>query len=284
MTNLTQRRDLLMALTEGIRGLTNSGEWRRYLEVQSRFPRYSANNVLLIARQYERARLVAGFATWRRLRRVVRRGESAIWILAPIVARRQAGDDGAEPLVRGFRFVPVFDVAQTDGPDLPSVCHTLGATDPAGRFEQLVTAARSLGFAVERWPLEEGVNGDCSHSRHRIRVSTGLVGAQGVKTLAHELAHALLHERWEDRAIAELEAESTAFVVCRALGVDSGRYSFGYLATWAGSGDAAVAGVRASARRIQGGAARILEATGLTGATLDGGGPVGEGPVGGDDG
>jgi Zn-dependent peptidase ImmA (M78 family) len=34
-----------------------------------------------------------------------------------------------------------------------------------------------------------------------------------VKTLAHEIAHALLHESFDSRALAELEAESTTYVV-----------------------------------------------------------------------
>ncbi len=79
-----------------------------------------------------------------------------------------------------------------------------------------------------------------------------------MKTLAHELAHALLHAGFEDRSLAELEAESTAYVVCRQLGIDSGEYSFGYVATWAGGGEPAVVAVRASCGRIQKAAAAIL--------------------------
>jgi hypothetical protein len=260
MTSSAQRSELLAALTEGITDLTESSRWRRYLEVQSRFPSYSVNNAVLIARQRATATRVAGFGTWRRLQRVVRRGERAIWILAPIVGRRTDGDSEAEPSVRGFRFVPVFDVSQTDGADLPTVCEPLVGPDPSGCYRRLERAARSFGFTVQRELLDGGVRGDCNHARRRIRVADGLEGAQQVKTLAHELAHALLHERWEDRSVAELEAESTAFVVCRALGIDSGGYSFGYVATWAGGGAQAVAQVRASALRIQAGVARILGA------------------------
>ena len=72
-----------------------------------------------------------------------------------------------------------------------------------------------------------------------------------MKTLAHELAHAVLHETVEDRSVAELEAESTAFVVCQRLGIDTAEYSFGYVATWAGGGGAAIAAIRASCDRIQ---------------------------------
>ena len=64
-----------------------------------------------------------------------------------------------------------------------------------------------------------------SFVRRRIRVEARNEPAQQVKTLAHELAHALLHEGTADRALAELEAESTAFVVCRTLGLDTADYT-----------------------------------------------------------
>ena len=103
-------------------------------------------------------------------------------------------------------------------------------------------------------------NGDCTHSEHRIRVETRNTPAQRVKTLAHEIAHALLHEQFDSRALAELEAESTAYVVCQSLGLDSSDYSFGYVATWAGGGEQAIAGIKASCERIQRTAATILRA------------------------
>jgi antirestriction protein ArdC len=69
----------------------------------------------------------------------------------------------------------------------------------------------------------------------------------------------MLHESAQDRALAELEAESAAFVVCAALGVESDDYSFGYVTGWA-SGDNAIAGIKESAARIQQTADRILAA------------------------
>ena len=63
--------------------------------------------------------------------------------------------------------------------------------------------------------------------------------AHRVKTLAHELAHALLHVDVTDRGLKELEAESVAFVVCHAIGIASDNWSFGYVAGWAGGGDEA---------------------------------------------
>ena len=107
-------------------------------------------------------------------------------------------------------------------------------------------------------------NGDTAFGERRIRVRDSLEPAQRVKTLAHELGHALLHcDGAVDRALAELEAESVAFVVCEAVGIDAGIYSFGYVSTWVGGdADAAEAALRASGGRISGAARTVLDAIG----------------------
>ncbi|MGP8060918.1 MAG: ArdC-like ssDNA-binding domain-containing protein [Acidimicrobiales bacterium] len=273
------RAELLDRLTAGVGRLTTSERWREWLVVQSRFHHYSFANTVLILAQRPDATRVAGYGGWRRLERFVRRGERGIRILAPVVSRvlATAPDDpepvgtdpgGTEPAVagrgplrvlRGFRPVTVFDVAQTDGRPLPEVCRRLVGEGGAGDFERLVEVGRTLGFSVSvGTDLPEGVNGDCSHRHRRIRLLATNTGAQRVKTLAHELGHAVLHAEAPDRALAELEAESVAFVVCAAAGLPTGRYSFGYVATWAGGGDEAVAAIRASGARIQQAADRIL--------------------------
>jgi hypothetical protein len=117
---------------------------------------------------------------------------------------------------------------------------------------------QSIGFTVEDHEFDGSTNGDCCQSEHRIRVETRNTPAQRVKTLAHEIAHALLHEDVKDRRLAELEAESTAYVVCQSLGLDTGDYTFGYVANWAGGGDEAIAGVKASCDRIQKTAGTVL--------------------------
>ncbi|MHB1519573.1 MAG: ArdC-like ssDNA-binding domain-containing protein [Acidimicrobiales bacterium] len=261
MTAKNNHPELIEKLAEGISNLTASEEWQHYLTFQSRFHHYSFNNVLLIAAQCHEASQVAGFNAWRKMNRFVRKGEKAIWILAPMVYRNAEVEDGEdERIIRGFKWVPVFDVAQTDGTDLPTICNHLGGDDPAGHYATLLQVARSIGFTVEDHEFDGSTNGDCTHSEHRIRVETRNTPAQRAKTLAHEIAHALLHGQFDSRALAELEAESTAYVVCQALGIDSSDYSFGYVATWAGGGEQAIAGIKASCERIQRTAATILQA------------------------
>jgi len=257
----TDRDQLLDTLTEGVEALTTSDAWQEHLAAQGRFHRYSFSNTLLICAQAPDATRVAGFATWKKLGRSVLKGERAIRILAPMTGRRTriAEDEECRPIV-GFRPVPVFDLAQTEGEPLPEVCRTLRGDDPTSCYERLVTRAGAMGYTVASTELPGSTNGDCAFAIRRIRVECRNDPAQQVKTLAHELAHALLHEDTDDRPLAELEAESTAYVVCRTLGLDTSEYSFGYVACWAGGGPEAVTCIRASGIRIQRAASVILDA------------------------
>lgn len=116
-----------------------------------------------------------------------------------------------------------------------------------------------LGHGQNRWPeparradyLNGGVNGSCSFEERRIRIEARNDERQQVKTLAHEIAHAMLHEHATDRPVAEPEAESVAYVVCHALGIDSGAYFFGYVTTWAGGRTEAVSAIKVAGSRIQ---------------------------------
>jgi hypothetical protein len=100
-------------------------------------------------------------------------------------------------------------------------------------------------------------NGYCDFSSKQIAVRPDVAPAQAVKTLIHEIGHALLHsdELPRSKEIAEVEVESVAYIVCDAIGLDSGDYSFAYVARWAeGSEDL----VTETAERVIGCAKQIL--------------------------
>jgi antirestriction protein ArdC len=262
----SRKEEVLTSLTDGIAALTTSSRWETWLRAQSRFHHYSFNNVILIQIQDPDATRVAGFHTWKALGRSVRKGEKAIWILAPMT-RKVAPDDAEHAdetkpgarVLSGFKPVPVFDIRQTDGEPLPEVCSRLQGDEP-GVYTQLIAVAHSIGYTVEEDYLTGGTNGDCSFTERRIRVEVRNDARQQVKTLAHELAHAMLHEDFDSRPLAELEAESVAYIIMSTLGVDSGEYSFGYVASWAGGAEEAIANIKASGSRIQSAADRILGA------------------------
>jgi antirestriction protein ArdC len=264
----TSKTNALEQLAEGIAQLTSSDRWQDWLLMQSRFHHYSFNNTLLIMLQRPDATRVAGFNAWRKLDRFVRKGEKGIWILAPMVYKASTDNkpetDDATKVIRGFKPVPVFDLSQTDGQELPEICIRLMGDQPGDIYDHLRCVAHGLGFTVEEDFLDGGTYGECSHTEKRIRLEARNDERQQVKTLAHELGHAILHEpsegRPNSRPLLELEAESVAYVVCQNLGIETSDYSFGYVATWAGGNDEAQKAIRASGTRIQRAAGAILTA------------------------
>ena len=228
-------------LTQAVESIVTGDDWKRMLKVASKFHNYSFNNHLLIFLQRPDATLVAGFRRWQTLGRHVRKGEKGIAILAPCKYRTKAEDgDGEEKTIqqiRGFRVVYVFDVSQTEGeeiPDLDAVRPRLLVGDaPEGIWDALVAQASAAGFDVIR-DQKRTENGYCDFGTTTIAVRPDVTPAQGVKTLVHELAPALLHgdEMVRNRQVEEVEVESVAFIVCDALGLDTGDYSFAYVARW----------------------------------------------------
>ncbi len=69
----------------------------------------------------------------------------------------------------------------------------------------------------------------------------------------------MLHADESNCSLAELEAESVAYIVCQVLGIDSSDYTFGYVTTWAGDGDQAIASIKASCANVQIATANILD-------------------------
>ena len=226
----TTQNHLLDRLETAVLDLRESAAWTAYLSAQARFHRYSPRNVMLITMQRPDATHVAGFGTWRSLGRQVRQGEKAISILAPMMAL----DNEGERRVRGFRWVNVFDVSQTDGDELPAPVRILDGDDPDRLVDALGAVAAALGLLVVEDRLATGVNGELRWASSTIVLAPSNPCIQKAKTIAHELGHFLLHRHEPDRARAEIEAESVAFVVLAHLGIDSTPYSAGYLSSWIG--------------------------------------------------
>jgi antirestriction protein ArdC len=271
----TERREALARqLADGIAALAQSDQWRRYLDVQAKFHHYSFANALLVLAQCPAASRVAGYRRWQELGRQVCKGERALWVWAPCTRKvAEAAEDGSEPgeprrMVTGFRPVPVFDVSQTQGAELPEVCHLLDGEDETGLFDRLTTVAEGMNWTVRSTPEIDGhpgANGLCQHQPRVITVASVRSPLQQVKTLAHELAHAILHGEGTDyagtRGLCELEAESVAYIVAASCDLDTSAYSFGYVAGWQqGDADKAREAIKAAGARIQRAAGQILGA------------------------
>ena len=157
----------------------------------------------------------------------------------------------------GFKGVAVFDISQTDGPPIPAATAVHGHT-PAGLRESLTARINAAGYQVRY--------GDCRPAfgvtRRTDRTVTILPDqppAQDALTLAHELAHITCGHLdtggYTHRGTAQVEAESVAYILTTAAGMDVATASFDYIGTWAG-GDQDL--IRATAATVIGTARRLL--------------------------
>jgi antirestriction protein ArdC len=235
-----QIKEITERATEQLTAALNAGHSEAltsYLKAIARFHRYSLHNVMLIASQKPTASYVAGFRTWNELGRFVKKGEKGILILAPIVRRKSENEEDqkeSSTSVAGFRAAYVFDVSQTDGKELPHIGTVQG--DPSRCGEQLRSFASaqsiSLDYSMEIAPARGMSSGG------KITLLPGQSPAEEFSTLAHELAHELLHRgdrrSATSRRIRETEAEATAFVVCHAIGLETRSAASDYIQLWNG--------------------------------------------------
>lgn len=271
MTRTDKLNETHDRLVKAVESLTSGDEWRNMLDVAKKFHSYSPNNVWLIMAQRPEATRVAGFHTWRKLGRSVKAGEHGIAILAPCVYRARPLEAGEEEqrreparVLRGFRVVHVFDVEQTVGEPLDDLAPVpLEGDAPAVLWDRLAAQVAASGFHVLRGDCRPA-NATTHFLARTVVVRPDLSPAQACKSLAHELAHVLLHDGSEYakccRGVVEVEAESVAYLVCGGAGLATDAYTFPYVVQWAGG---AVETVRQTADRVITCARQILIAAHL---------------------
>ncbi len=95
----------------------NGEQFQRYLDVQSRFDRYSVSNALLILAQRPEATRIADFEGWKEQGVSIRRKETGFYILEPGEEYRR--EDGST--ATSYNPKKMFDIAQTTAkkPDQP---------------------------------------------------------------------------------------------------------------------------------------------------------------------
>lgn len=258
-------KEITKKLEQGLKELFESERYKEYLTTMSKFHNYSFNNTLLIAMQKPDATLVAGFTSWQKnFDRHVKKGEKGIRIMAPAPYKKKAeqevidpntqkpilGEDGkvkkkqVEITIPAFKPVTVFDVSQTDGKPIPelSANELLSKVEDYQDFVMALTKVAPVPVMYEDIP--SGAKGYFSPSQQKIAIKKGMSESQTVKTLVHETAHSLLHDKenvrmegtgdreTKSRSTKEVEAESVAYTVCQHFGIDTSEYSFGYVAGW----------------------------------------------------
>ena len=257
-----KRADELQQITDklekGVVEVFQSDKYKQFLNTMAKFPRYSVNNSLLIMMQRPDAQLCQSFTGWMQMGRYVKKGEKGISILAPapykIEKEQTKLDDKGKPVfdadgepvkekvevtIRAFKVVKTFDLAQTDGKELP----TIGPSELVGSIEGYPKILQALQD-ISPVPVSfEMIGGEAKGFYHledkKIVVQDGMSEVQTIKTLLHEMAHQKLHDKDAvpeakdiTRSGKEVEAESVAYVVCQHYGINTSDYSFSYVAGW----------------------------------------------------
>ncbi len=234
-TDARRRQDAREKLERAVEALSRSDGWQAWIRTRSAFRRYSLHNTILIAMQRPDATRVAGYRAWQKLGRQVRRGEKGISILAPMTYKEKDGDGDETGDVRTFfRVVHVFDVSQTRGDPLPEPPREpITGESHADLLPGLEAYASGIGYRVAYEPTGTAALGYCDATARRIVVAPDEPANARVRTLIHELAHALgIGYAEYGRETAEVIVESAAAVACASAGLDTSCESVPYIAGW----------------------------------------------------
>ena len=223
METKTSTSEMIGMIEQGVKDVMTSERFTEFLKFSAQFHHYSLNNVILILIQKPDASYVAGYNAWQKMNRQV------------------TDEDGNDTVIatQYFRPVSVFDISQTSGEDIPTICDELfGDIENADELTQKISSATDYSISYE----DTGeAFGRCNNDEKTIKVRDDLDDKQRIKTLIHEVAHSLLwnddKEQHNSRSDQEIEAEATAYIVCSKLGIDTASYSFDYIASWSADKD-----------------------------------------------
>ena len=269
-TNRERVKEIVDGIEQNIQELFQSERYFDYLRTMSRFHSYSVNNTILIHMQRPNAVTpVAGFQKWKQFGRHVKKGEKGLTIIAPTPLKKKIEEMKLDPDTKApvldqdgnivieektieiplFKPVKVFSADQTDGKPLPSLVTDL--TGDVQQYEAFMEALRRTSpVPVKIEPIEDSMDGFFSRTTQSITVREGMSEVQTVCATVHEIAHAVLHNKEQDRLTSaagntdkeppqakdentmEVEAESVSFAVCQYYGIDTTSNSIGYIAGW----------------------------------------------------
>jgi hypothetical protein len=175
-----------------------------------------------------------GFRQWTEVRRSVRKGTKATYILGPVIkkVRKTSLDpeieEGFMDVLVGFRPIAVFRYEDTEGQDLP----VYKPRNPP----PLMEVAERFGMKVQYQRLAPGTYGITDHTNKTITLAS-----EDQDVFFHELAHAI-HRTFEPKQSGhgqEPEAETIAQLVAATLARlyirPADNFSWSYIASYAQS-------------------------------------------------
>lgn len=192
----------------------NPEAFKTYLDVQSRFLRYTPNNVLLILEQKPEARKLGNMAYWRDKNTFVKRAERSrpVFVLEP--GKEYRREDNT--IGQYYNARKLYDISQTTlAPSEWGLEKTYGDRQ---RIQALISRTPAAIHTVE----EEPEGAVFVPKEHSILVQKGM-GAEAVfRCLSRELAHVEFAKGEEgyDRECCGFQAECVSYILCKRYGVE----------------------------------------------------------------
>jgi hypothetical protein len=216
-----EQRETVYTMIDDTAGAVSQdgAKFQGYLDVQSRFDRYSVSNALLILAQKPNATRIADFDTWKEQGAYIRKKESGFYILEP--GEEYQRDDGTT----GISYNPkkMFDIAQTGS---TRKRETPTYPDERTRIKALMDHTPVPILISDTLP--EGINTLYQPDTREIQIRRGMDAGDIFRALSQELVHAEI-DRGDgsyNRSEHGFHAYCASYMLCKQYGVDTGGYRF----------------------------------------------------------
>lgn len=197
----------------------DGNKFQDYLNVQSRFDRYSSTNALLILAQMPKATQVKDFDSWKENGVSIKKQQRGISILEP--GEEYTREDGS--IGTNYNVKKVFDISQTTARSKPQPSVSVD--------ERLLLKALIHNPPVPIQTTEEipdNVGAVYDHKQQTIFVRRGMEAPDIFRSVSKELAHAqlALMQDGYNRKDAGFTAYCASYVLCKRNGIDVSGYTF----------------------------------------------------------
>ena len=191
--------------------LNNPDTVMAYLDIQSKFDRYSVSNALLVAYQNPEATRLCDSKTWQKNHVFINKGETGIIILEP--GKEYTREDGKT--VTPYNAKKVFDISQTNARPRQNRAKTPDARVVVKAM--ITTSPVSVKISNE---LPEGINAHYQPEARMIFIRQGLEGGDIVRALSKEIAFARLDNGDFNRENLEFKAQAISYIATSRAGFE----------------------------------------------------------------
>lgn len=216
-----EQREMVYAMIDDMAQTVarDGAAFQKYLDVQSRFDRYSVANALLILAQKPDATRIADFDTWKEQGTYICKNESGFYILEPGEEYRR--EDGSVGI--SYNLKKMFDISQTGN---SRKRETPTYPDDRTRIKALMDHA-PVPIRISD-ALPDGTNALYRPEAREIQIRRGMDAGNIFRALSQELTHAEMDkgDGSYNRSDHAFHAYCVSYMLCKQYGVDTSGYRF----------------------------------------------------------